>query len=71
MSLDVLLKQAAQRLQAAGSASPRVDAEVLMCHVLERDRTWLYTWGDKMCSAQEQARFDALVDARAEGTPVA
>lgn len=71
MSLDVLLKQAAQRLQVAGSASPRVDAEVLMCHVLERDRTWLYTWGDKMCSAQEQARFDALVDARAEGTPVA
>ncbi|MGQ7261687.1 peptide chain release factor N(5)-glutamine methyltransferase [Vreelandella sp. V005] len=71
MSLDVLLKQAAKRLQAAGSASPRVDAEVLMCHVLERDRTWLYTWGDKMCSAQEQARFDALIDARAEGKPVA
>ncbi|MEH6643050.1 peptide chain release factor N(5)-glutamine methyltransferase [Vreelandella glaciei] len=71
MSLDALLKQAAQRLQAAGSTSPRVDAEVLMCHVLERDRTWLYTWGDKMCSSQEHSRFDALIDARAQGTPVA
>lgn len=71
MSLDALLKQAAQRLHAAGSSSPRVDAEVLMCHVLERDRTWLYTWGDKMCSPWEHARFDALIAARVQGMPVA
>ncbi|OWV30780.1 peptide chain release factor N(5)-glutamine methyltransferase [Halomonas campaniensis] len=71
MSLDALLQQAAQRLQRAGSSSPRVDAEVLLCHVLGRDRTWLYTWGDKMCSLWEQARFEALVAARAQGTPVA
>ncbi|MDQ7728562.1 peptide chain release factor N(5)-glutamine methyltransferase [Halomonas sp. SpR8] len=71
MSLDALLKQAAQELHAAGSTSPRVDAEVLMCHVLERDRTWLYTWGDKACPPREQARFEALVAARAQGTPVA
>ena len=49
MSFDALLKLAAQRLHAAGSSSPRIDAEVLLCHVLERDRTWLYTWGDKAC----------------------
>ena len=71
MSLDTLLKQAAQRLQRAGSSSPRIDAEVLLCHVLGRDRTWLYTWGDKVCPLWEQARFDALVAARAQGTPVA
>ena len=71
MSLDALLKQAAQRLHAAGSMSPRVDAEVLMCHVLERDRTWLYTWGDRACPLWEHARFEALVAARAQGTPVA
>ncbi|MCH4811139.1 peptide chain release factor N(5)-glutamine methyltransferase [Vreelandella neptunia] len=71
MSLDALLKQASQRLHAAGSTSPRIDAEVLLCHVLERDRTWLYTWGDKMCSPQEHTLFDALIDARVQGTPVA
>ena len=71
MSLDALLKQAAQRLQAAGSSSPRIDAEVLLCHVLGRDRTWLYTWGDKICPLWEQARFDALIAARVQGTPVA
>ncbi|MBF56653.1 peptide chain release factor N(5)-glutamine methyltransferase [Halomonas sp. FeN2] len=71
MTLDALLKQAAQRLQAAGSSSPRIDAEVLLCHVLGRDRTWLYTWGDKICPLWEQARFDALIAARVQGTPVA
>lgn len=71
MSLDALIKQAVQRLYVAGSPSPHVDAEVLMCHVLNRDRTWLYTWGDKPCTAWEHARFDALVAARAQGTPVA
>lgn len=71
MILDALLKQAAQRLQKAGSSSPRIDAEVLLCHVLGRDRTWLYTWGDKACPLWEQARFGALIAARAQGTPVA
>jgi release factor glutamine methyltransferase len=71
MSLDTLLKQAAQRLRVSGSASPRIDAEVLLGYVLGRDRTWLYTWGDKECSRWERARFDALIAARAQGTPVA
>ena len=71
MSFDTLLKQAALRLQAAGSLSPRVDAEVLLSHVTGRDRTWLYTWGDQRCPTWEHARFDALVAARAQGTPVA
>lgn len=71
MSLDTLLKQAAQRLQAAGSVSPRIDAEVLLSYVLGRDRTWLYTWGDKACTLWEHARYDALVAARAQGAPIA
>ncbi|MGO2242494.1 MAG: peptide chain release factor N(5)-glutamine methyltransferase [Halomonas sp.] len=71
MSFDALLKQAAQRLQAAGSLSPRVDADVLLSHVTGRDRTWLYTWGDQRCPTWEHARFNALVAARAQGTPVA
>lgn len=71
MTLDVLLKQAAERLAGAGSPSARLDAEVLLAHVIKRDRTWLYTWGDKDCSTWQHARFDALVAARAQGYPVA
>lgn len=86
MTLDQLVRHAALRLQAAGSPSPRLDAEVLWMHVTGRDRTWLYTWGDRIWgdrtrgdrtavdSAEarwQQARFDALIAARAQGMPVA
>ncbi|WP_458525090.1 peptide chain release factor N(5)-glutamine methyltransferase, partial [Onishia taeanensis] len=71
MHLDGLLLRAAQRLQASGSPSPRLDAEVLLCHVLDVSRAWLFTWGDRDAEPRAQARFEALVAARAEGTPVA
>lgn len=65
-----LLAGAARRL-ASVSQSPRLDAELLLARVLERDRTWLFTWPDKTASAEQQAAFRALIDARAEGKPVA
>ncbi|KJD20583.1 SAM-dependent methyltransferase [Vreelandella aquamarina] len=71
MTFDALLKNAAQRLQLAGSPSPRVDVEVLMEFATGRSRTWLYTWGDSECPTWEHARFDALIAARAQGQPVA
>ncbi|GGC79832.1 peptide chain release factor N(5)-glutamine methyltransferase [Vreelandella lutescens] len=71
MTFDALLNSAAQRLQLAGSPSPRIDAEVLMEFAAGRSRTWLYTWGDSECPTWQHARFDALVAARAQGQPVA
>ena len=71
MRLDALVARAAARLAASGAASPRLDAEVLLCHVLERDRTWLYTWGDRAIEAWPRARFEALLALRASGWPVA
>ncbi|MCS2608931.1 peptide chain release factor N(5)-glutamine methyltransferase [Halomonas dongshanensis] len=71
MTFDALLARAAQRLQRAGSPTPRLDAEVLLAHVIERERTWLFTWGDGECPTWQRARFEALVASRAEGRPVA
>ncbi|MCE8019663.1 peptide chain release factor N(5)-glutamine methyltransferase [Halomonas sp. MCCC 1A11036] len=71
MQLDMLLVRAAERLARAGSPSPRLDAEVLLCHVLGVERTWLYTWGDRMAPTFQRARFEALVAARVAGHPVA
>ncbi|MFG6159855.1 peptide chain release factor N(5)-glutamine methyltransferase [Halomonas sp. 1390] len=71
MILDHLLARAAVRLAAAGSPSARLDAEVLLCHALGVDRTWLYTWGDREAPSVERARFEALVAARAQGQPIA
>lgn len=71
MRIDVLLARAAERLGQMGSPTPRLDAEVLLCHVLKVDRTWLYTWGDRTIDGFPRARFEALVAARAAGQPVA
>ncbi|WP_447555832.1 peptide chain release factor N(5)-glutamine methyltransferase [Vreelandella sp. EE22] len=71
MTFDALVRAGAERLGAAGGDTPRLDAEVLMCHICGRDRTWLYTWGDQPCRTWEHARFAALIAARAQGQPVA
>lgn len=71
MRLDALVARGAARLAASGATSPRLDAEVLLCHVLERDRTWLYTWGDRAIEPWSRARFEALLALRASGWPVA
>ncbi|QTP59752.1 peptide chain release factor N(5)-glutamine methyltransferase [Billgrantia antri] len=71
MRLDALVAWASKRLAGAGSPTPRLDAEVLLCHVLGVERTWLYTWGDRPATSYARARFEALVAARAGGHPVA
>lgn len=71
VTLDALLAQSAARLSAAGSPSARLDAEVLLCHVLSVERTWLYTWGDREAGDETVARFQALVSRREAGEPVA
>ncbi|MBY5969090.1 peptide chain release factor N(5)-glutamine methyltransferase [Halomonas denitrificans] len=71
MRIDLLLGRAGARLASAGSPTARLDAEVLAMKVLGVDRTWLYTWGGRPMEPLARARFEALVAARAQGTPVA
>lgn len=71
VTLDALLAQTSARLSAAGSPTARLDAEVLLCHVLGVERTWLYTWGDRRADIEAAARFRALVARREAGEPVA
>jgi release factor glutamine methyltransferase len=70
-TVAALLRSAGRRLEAAGSGSPGLDAQVLLGHVLGRSRTWLYTWPENEPSAQEIRAFLALVERRAAGEPVA
>lgn len=65
-----LLADAARRLEA-GSPSPRVDADLLLQHVLGKDRTWLRLHEEHYPDADALARFDALLQRRARGEPVA
>lgn len=70
LSADELLRIATQQL-IGNSDTARLDAELLLCHVINKPRTWLYTWGDQPVAADDQAAFDALVTRRLVGEPVA
>ncbi|GAA0792499.1 peptide chain release factor N(5)-glutamine methyltransferase [Marinobacterium sediminicola] len=53
------------------SDSPRADIEMLLCEVLDKPRSWLFTWPDKVLSAEQQMRFEQLLMRRVQGTPIA
>jgi len=48
-----------------------LDTELLLCHCLSVNRTWLKTWPDKILSLADAERFDQLFQRRLEGEPVA
>ncbi len=50
---------------------PRRDAEILLCHCLDKDRAWLYTWPEAEVSSPEGQRYADLIAARKRGAPVA
>lgn len=70
-SVEYTLKQAVQQLQESGSDSPSLDAAVLLCHALDKPRSFLLTWPDKILDAQQLAAFDDLLQRRLTGEPVA
>lgn len=69
-SADALLKAATLCLSAS-SDTARLDAELLLCHVIGKPRTWLYTWGDQPVAENARAAFSALIERRQAGEPVA
>ena len=51
--------------------SDRLDADILLAHVLQVQRSYLYTHPEYCLSSAEQDRFAMLMQKRAEGWPVA
>jgi release factor glutamine methyltransferase len=68
-SIVQALQRAAQRLD--GSDSPRLDAEVLLMHVLGKPRSYLHAWPERELEAGELAAYEALTARRSVGEPVA
>ncbi len=71
MTIREALTQATQQLTQAGLQQPRLDAQVLLCHVLEVERATLYTYPNRQLTQEQEQRFIALVARRAQGEPVA
>lgn len=68
--IDTALRWAAARI-ASCSETPRLDAELLLSHCLEKPRSYLYSWPEQSLAEECWRRFSALVERRAAPTPVA
>jgi release factor glutamine methyltransferase len=66
-----LMVAATERLRAAGSPSPRLDAELLVAQAFGRDRTWLHSHPAAQLEATELAALAGWLERRAAGEPVA
>lgn len=63
------LKQGLAQLREARVPSFTLAAELLLLHVLGRDRTWLYAHPEEQVSRVDAERFFALLARRAAGEP--
>jgi release factor glutamine methyltransferase len=63
------LKQGLAQLREAQVSSFTLAVELLLLHVLGRDRTWLYAHPEEQLSPADAERFFALIARRANGEP--
>ena len=70
-TVQQLLDVAVARLREAGSESARLDAELLLALALDTDRTGVIAHTDAPVGDGAAARFEAALDRRVAGEPVA
>lgn len=57
--------------QLTHSDTPRLDVEILLCHVLGVARSYLYAWADKILTPTQRNQFQTLLNRRIQGEPIA
>ena len=65
------LVAATQRLEEAGSDTASLDAQVILAHILDKERGWLFAHYDQALSQEEAETFAEYVARRAAAEPVA
>ncbi len=68
-SVRSLLKQGISQLREANVPSFTLAAELLLLHVANRDRTWLYAHPEEILSSDATTQYFALIQRRAHGEP--
>ena len=64
-----LLRQGIEQLRAAQVPSFTLAAELLLLHVANRDRTWLYAHPEEILPVETIEKYFALLQRRAKGEP--
>jgi release factor glutamine methyltransferase len=66
-----LIQAGSERLRAAGSDTPRLDAELLLAHAIGVDRTAVVAHGDAPVGPGAESSYLGFIDRRATGEPIA
>ncbi|HET6198888.1 MAG TPA: peptide chain release factor N(5)-glutamine methyltransferase [Candidatus Acidoferrales bacterium] len=69
VNVRAALRDAMARMSSAGVPSHALAAELLLMHVMGRDRAWLYAHPEAPLDAEDARRYFELVTKRAAGTP--
>jgi release factor glutamine methyltransferase len=67
----IAIRQLLAEASAVGDVAARHEAEILLGHVLQRERAWLFTHPDFVPEVSDCERFRELIAARQRGEPVA
>lgn len=70
-TIGAILKWTGQYFGEKGVDTPRLDAEVLLCHILGKDRLYLYTHFDQPLNPGELSAYRGFVKRRVMRQPVA
>ncbi|MDH7497155.1 MAG: peptide chain release factor N(5)-glutamine methyltransferase [Syntrophomonadaceae bacterium] len=70
-TIQALVEWTTNRFAREGFEHPRLEAEVLLAHVLDADRVHLYVNYHQPVNQEERQRFRELVHRRLQGQPVA
>lgn len=71
MQVQQWLQQAALQLNQAGNDSAKLDAELLACLVLQKNRAWLYGFSDQQLTQAQLQQLAPLLARRSAGEPIA
>jgi len=68
-------QQAATRLgrlqQTHKDIQPEFEAQLLLSHVIHKDRSWLFAWPEKQVSDADHLVYQELIHRRSKGEPIA
>ena len=69
MTLGTALLQGTRLLAKANVGVPRLTAEVLLCHAVQRERPWLYAHSEDQLREVEWIHYGRYLDERMRGKP--
>jgi len=64
------IRRAAEQLATAGIETARLDAEVLLAHLLKKDRVWLIAHNTDALDIDSASNYEYVVDRRAQREPL-